>query len=45
MEIRGRWGFDVYCSIRSEVEMRSGQTPGKCLWKNLGSSCEGFVEM
>ena len=45
MDIRGRWGFSVYCFCRSDVDIRSGQTPGKFAWKNLASFCSGFSDI
>ena len=43
--MRGRWGFSWNCLKRSEGGMRSGETPGKYLWKNFGSFCSGFSDM
>ena len=45
MDMRGRWGLSMYWFWRSDVEIRSGQTPGKFLWKNFGSFCSGFSDM
>lgn len=36
MDMRGRWGEVVNCSMRSDSGMRVGVTPGKWVWKNCG---------
>ncbi len=45
MDMRGRWGLSRNCVCKSDGEISSGQTPGKFLWKNFMSFCEGFSDM